>query len=159
MLIASALFLLCVAAFDIARRKMPNTALILGGAAATLLLSTHTHPLQLSWLAAGVGLLVGAVLYLPFYLSRLMAAGDVKLGCLLGYSLGAEALLQVFLLANVLALGHSLVLLALKRRKAAALAPAGLAPARAHNGKPQKIPLAGYMAIATLAAMVMQAQG
>ncbi|MEP6604546.1 MAG: A24 family peptidase [Nitrosospira sp.] len=103
--------LLLVAAWhDIHTRRIPN-ALVFSGALAGMglnaLLPQEMGGLGIADSLAGIG--VGLVLLLPFYLLRVMAAGDIKLMAMTGTFLGAggtmDAVLCVLLAGGVLALG------------------------------------------------------
>ena len=105
MLNAIEVILICLVAqaavTDLAMRKIPNV-LILSG----LLLAMILHllggqdwaPLS-HWLA---GMLAGFFLFLPLYLLRGMAAGDVKLMAMVGAFLGPQAALYVGVLAYLI---------------------------------------------------------
>ncbi|SEO61159.1 prepilin peptidase CpaA [Duganella sp. CF517] len=105
MLNAIEVILICLVAqaavTDLAMRKIPNV-LILSG----LLLAMILHllggqpwaPLS-QWLA---GTLAGFFLFLPLYLLRGMAAGDVKLMAMVGAFVGPSAAVQIGLLAYVI---------------------------------------------------------
>jgi prepilin peptidase CpaA len=83
---------------DLALRKIPN-ALILCGLLLALVLHAQAGPpreLLSCWLA---GLLAGFFLFLPLYLLRGMAAGDVKLMAMVGAFSGPEQALQIALLS------------------------------------------------------------
>jgi prepilin peptidase CpaA len=92
---------------DLAMRKIPNV-LILSGLLLALILhlmgGQHWAPVS-QWLA---GSLAGFFLFLPLYLLRGMAAGDVKLMAMVGAFSGPLAALQIaalsYLIGGVLAL-------------------------------------------------------
>lgn len=86
---------------DLLLRKIPNVLIVSG-----LLLAVCLHlmlgarlALLHAWLA---GLLAGFFLFLPLYLARAMAAGDVKLMAMTGAFLGPQGALKVALLAYLL---------------------------------------------------------
>jgi prepilin peptidase CpaA len=93
---------------DLAMRKIPNV-LILSGLLLALILhwmgGQHWAPVS-QWLA---GSLAGLFLFLPLYLLRGMAAGDVKLMAMVGAFCGPLAAVQIAavscLIGGVLALG------------------------------------------------------
>lgn len=76
------LFVTAAAVSDLARRKIPN-AWVLAGIATALGLQLWLSPqrLPLDWLA---GMATGFFLFLPLYVLRGMAAGDVKLMLMVG---------------------------------------------------------------------------
>lgn len=105
------LLLLLIAAWcDIRTRRIPNALVFpgaLAGVAWNALLPQEMGGLGIFDSLAGLG--VGLVLLLPFYLLRVMAAGDVKLMAMTGTFLGVQgaidALLCVLLAGGLLALG------------------------------------------------------
>lgn len=98
--------LLTAAIYDLKSRRIPNR-LVGAGLAAGLLLQA-LHPDGLGLAVAGGGALVGLAAFLPLYLLRAMAAGDVKLMAMAGAFLGPTgalgAVLGTFLAGGVLAL-------------------------------------------------------
>lgn len=82
-------------AADLATRKIPNR-LVVGGLCAALGLRLLGPHWPLAWLA---GALTGLLLFLPLYLLRGMAAGDVKLMAMVGSFTGPSVALQIALLA------------------------------------------------------------
>lgn len=97
--------LLCLivqaAVTDLLLRKIPNVLILSGLLLAFclhLLLGTSWALLH-AWLA---GMLAGFFLFLPLYLVRAMAAGDVKLMAMSGAFLGPQGALKVALLAYLL---------------------------------------------------------
>jgi prepilin peptidase CpaA len=101
MLNAIEVILLCIVAqaavTDLAVRKIPNV-LVLGGLALALMLHLLAGPPWASathWLA---GILAGFFLFLPLYLLRGMAAGDVKLMAMVGAFTGPWAVCCIALL-------------------------------------------------------------
>ena len=105
MLNAIEVILICLVAqaavTDLAMRKIPNV-LILSGLLLAMILhllgGQHWAPLS-QWLA---GCLAGFFLFLPLYLLRGMAAGDVKLMAMVGAFVGPKAALQVGVLAYLI---------------------------------------------------------
>jgi prepilin peptidase CpaA len=83
---------------DLALRKIPNV-LVLSGLALALGLHLLMGPpwaCVTSWLA---GMLAGLLLFLPLYLLRAMAAGDVKLMAMVGAFVGPAAAAHIAVLA------------------------------------------------------------
>lgn len=98
------LFVALAAATDLARRKIPNLLVLIGlGAALAISLPRGAG---LVWLA---GALTGFLLFLPLYLVRGMAAGDVKLMAMVGAFAGPALALQIAfatcLIGGAMALG------------------------------------------------------
>ncbi len=116
-LLAGAVFtalLAAVARSDIASRRIPNAlalALVVSGAcaAATVLRA----PVGLEGAAAGFAL--GLALWAPFWLMRVLGAGDVKLAAAIGAWLGPAGVLEASVLAALA--GGLLALGVLARRK------------------------------------------
>lgn len=116
--------LLLASAFDLHQRKIPNRLLGLGLLAALSLHLWTGQPADLLTVY-GAGFVVGLAMFLPLYLARGMAAGDVKLmatvGAFLGPGLAFQASLATYCAGGVLALGIVLV----RRRGRVALANVG----------------------------------
>lgn len=99
--------LLLASAFDLTRRRIPNRLLALGLLTSLVLHLASPNPAALltTWLA---GFALGLLMFLPPYLMRGMAAGDVKLmatvGTFLGPSLVFQASLATYCAGGVLAL-------------------------------------------------------
>ncbi|AKJ67461.1 hypothetical protein PATSB16_11590 [Pandoraea thiooxydans] len=125
------LAILCIPALctDLLARRVPNTLL-----AAIMLLQAGWLAWQLiqggSWHSASVHLLglgLGLLALLPFWVIGWMGAGDVKLFAVIGFLLGYRMLLPVWALASLLN-GAALVALWFARsRPALALVEAKLA--------------------------------
>jgi len=114
--------------------------------------------------AAGVGLLIGLLVLLPFYVMRWMGAGDVKFFATLGFLLGGKALLPIWIIASVLGGIHAVGLLL--SRYVMRHAGSGLAAMQAQFGQSylwqrvlaarngrKGLPYAAYMAIGALLTM------
>jgi prepilin peptidase CpaA len=78
--------LIIAASTDLAERRIPNL-IPLAGLALALLLALLS-PLAVSVLDCVAGALAGLLLFLPFYMLRGMAAGDVKLMAAVGAFVG-----------------------------------------------------------------------
>jgi prepilin peptidase CpaA len=89
--LALLVFVALAAATDLAARKIPNPLILLGLLAA---LGFHLAPggSALAWLG---GTLTGLLVFLPLYLLRGMAAGDVKLMAMAGAFTGPALALQI----------------------------------------------------------------
>ncbi|CAG9172042.1 A24 family peptidase [Cupriavidus pinatubonensis] len=77
------------AAIDLDRRRIPNW-LTLGSWIAALPMQVAIHGIAAGSLAWLYGWIAGLIIFLPFYLLRGMAAGDVKLMAAVGAWLGAS---------------------------------------------------------------------
>jgi prepilin peptidase CpaA len=92
------LLLISIAAVnDIATRRIPNR-LLLAGLACALLLHLFSAAPGRSLFAAFEGMLTGFLIFLPFYLLRGMAAGDVKLMAVIGAFTGPGVAFEIALL-------------------------------------------------------------
>ncbi len=91
------LLLLCIvtaaAISDLIRRKIPNV-LVLSGTLIALALHVWLWPQQVAPLWLG-GMATGFFLFLPLYVLRGMAAGDVKLIAMVGAFVGPWPVLQI----------------------------------------------------------------
>lgn len=102
------------AASDLATRRIPNSLLLAGLACVLVLRLLSVNPGS-SLLAALGGMGLGLAMFLPFYLLRGMAAGDVKLMAVVGAFTGPGDAFQIAVLSwcagGVMALLLLLVLL------------------------------------------------
>ena len=89
------LLLVSIAAVnDLATRRIPNRLLLAGLAGALFLHLLSAEPAAA--LMSGVGgMLLGLVIFLPFYLVRGMAAGDVKMMAVIGFFTGPAEAFQI----------------------------------------------------------------
>lgn len=108
------LFFSCVVVigWDLVARRVPNPFLIVCAAMQCAL--TASSPFATGWVQAGAGFLLAAVCLLPFYAVRLMGAGDVKFGALLGLMTGPTVFLTAWIIGSLLAGLHSVVALRLR---------------------------------------------
>ena len=79
---------------DLATRRIPNRLLLAGLAGALLLHGLSAEPGTVLLSALG-GMLLGLVIFLPFYLVRGMAAGDVKMMAVVGFFTGPTEAFQI----------------------------------------------------------------
>src|SRR5689334_3650362 len=82
---------------DLSTRRIPNR-LLLAGLASALMLHLMSATPGASLLAALGGMGVGLAAFLPFYLLRGMAAGDVKMMMAVGAFTGPEEAFQIAVL-------------------------------------------------------------
>jgi prepilin peptidase CpaA len=93
------LLLVSIAAVnDVATRRIPNWLLLAGLACAFTLRLLSPHP-GTTLLAALGGMALGLALFLPFYLLRGMAAGDVKMVAVVGAFTGPGDVFQIAVLS------------------------------------------------------------
>lgn len=83
---------------DLAQRRIPNLLLLVGWVSALPLQLLSPHPAP-ALLAALTGAVFGFLLFLPLYLLRGMAAGDVKMMATVGLFIGPYDTLQVAVMA------------------------------------------------------------
>jgi prepilin peptidase CpaA len=114
MVTALEVILMCLVAqaavTDLATRRIPNI-LVLSGLALSMilhLLGGRDWAPASQWLA---GILTGFFLFLPLYLLRGMAAGDVKLMAMVGAFVGPAAALHIGALAYVIGGAMGLLML------------------------------------------------
>jgi prepilin peptidase CpaA len=79
---------------DLATRRIPNRLLLVGLAGALLLHVLSAEP-GAALLSAVGGMLLGLAIFLPFYLVRGMAAGDVKMMAVIGFFTGPAEAFQI----------------------------------------------------------------
>ncbi|MFS8978722.1 prepilin peptidase [Cupriavidus necator] len=108
---------LTAAATDLHRRRIPNW-LTFGAWLLALPVQMAMHGAAGGASAWALGWLAGLGVFLPLYLLRGMAAGDVKLMAAVGAWLGAAMALQIALAAFVLGGVWALVLVVKSRRHA-----------------------------------------
>jgi prepilin peptidase CpaA len=89
------LVLVAVAALnDLASRRIPNLLLLSGLVAALVLHAISPDP-RAALLASLGGAVVGLMIFLPFYVARGMAAGDVKMMATIGAFTGPAVALNI----------------------------------------------------------------
>jgi len=102
---------LTAAAIDAQQRRIPNW-LTFGAWLVALPLQVAMHGIGQGAFVWACGWLVGLAVFLPFYLLRGMAAGDVKLmaavGAWLGASMAMEIALTTFVIGGIWALAFTL---------------------------------------------------
>ncbi len=118
---------------DLYARRVPNTWLLAALAAGALVMAVQALLGEAAppVLAGVLGLVIGLVALLPFYVIRWMGAGDVKFFAVLGFLLGWKALLPIWIGASLLAGVHVLAIFA--ARGAARFAPLRLQALQAHT--------------------------
>jgi prepilin peptidase CpaA len=110
------LLLVCVAAVnDIATRRIPNRLLLAGLACAFLLHLGATNP-GIGLLRAIEGMATGLAVFLPLYLLRGMAAGDVKMMAVVGAFAGPGATFEIAVLTWCAGGVMALLMVLLRRR-------------------------------------------
>lgn len=79
---------------DLATRRIPNRLLLVGLTGALILHLLSAEP-GAALLSAFGGMSVGLAIFLPFYLVRGMAAGDVKMMAVVGFFTGPTEAFQI----------------------------------------------------------------
>jgi len=108
------LFTACilVAGWDLVARRVPNNLLIVLAAMQCVLMVAGCA--EASWLQAVAGLGAGLIGLLPFYLLRMMGAGDVKFAALMGLMCGPWTLFVTWVFASLCAGIHAAVVLSVR---------------------------------------------
>lgn len=161
----SLLLLVSIAAVnDLMTRRIPNRLLLagLGVALILCLLSAEPGP-ELVTALAGVG--TGFAIFLPFYLVRGMAAGDVKMLAVVGAFTGAQDTLQIAVLTWCAGGAIALLLVVLRGRLLLAISnvgrmlcrvvlPAGMTTIPASQESAGSMPYGVAIAIGTVAVLL-----
>lgn len=110
-----------VAISDCRRRRISNSVVVAGLAAAFGCAFLQYGPFGVSLTQAGIGALVGLAALLPFFALGVMGAADVKVFAVLGAWCGMHALLGLWMAASLAAGVHALWLLITTRTRLAGL--------------------------------------
>jgi len=109
------LLLVSIAAInDLATRRIPNRLLVVGLAGALVLHLISAAP-GAALLSACGGMGLGLAMFLPFYLVRGMAAGDVKMMAVIGFFSGPDDTFAIAVLTWCLGGCMALFLILLRR--------------------------------------------
>ncbi|WP_406806079.1 prepilin peptidase [Burkholderia semiarida] len=100
---------------DIRFRRISNTLVVAGLIGGVGAACVAASPFGISVHQAVVGMLIGLIGLMPFFLLRVMGAADVKIFAVLGIWCGAHALLWLWVAASLAAGLHALVLMLLSR--------------------------------------------
>ncbi|HFT8011211.1 TPA: A24 family peptidase [Burkholderia cenocepacia] len=117
-LISSGIFLAwaaLVVVSDIRLRRISNVLVVAGLVGGLGAACVAASPFGISVHQAVVGMLVGLIGLIPFFLLRVMGAADVKIFAVLGIWCGAHALLWLWVVASLAAGLHALALMLLSR--------------------------------------------
>jgi prepilin peptidase CpaA len=115
---------IAAAVTDLARRRIPNMLLLAGWVAALPLFLLSAQP-GAALLGALTGALCGLLVFLPLYLLRGMAAGDVKLMAIVGLFVGPYDALHVAVVTCCVGGVMALAIIVSKRRVRSAIANLG----------------------------------
>jgi prepilin peptidase CpaA len=142
-------WLAAVAWSDFRSRRIGNVLIATGAAMALLLVLMQVGDGSGSDVLKSIGMafLLVAALFLPAWWLGYMGAADVKLALALALWGGYHALTLMWVMASVLAMVHSVVLLARRRRMRAAAANAEAPPALPVAGPQRLVPYGAYLAI------------
>jgi prepilin peptidase CpaA len=110
-----------VAVSDCRSRRISNSIVVAGLAAAFGFAFLQCGPFGVSLTQAGMGALIGLVALLPFFALGAMGAADVKVFAVLGAWCGMHALLGLWMAASLAAGVHALWLLMTTRTRLAGL--------------------------------------
>ncbi|NIF80329.1 prepilin peptidase [Paraburkholderia sp. Cy-641] len=146
-----------VAISDCRARRISNSIVVAGLAAAFGCALFGCGPFGISLLQAGIGALVGLFSLLPFFAFGLMGAADVKVFAVLGAWCGMHALLGLWMAASLAAGIHALWLLIVTRTRLAGLGQNGRATFEL-AGK-ASTPYAACLSVAATLWLVLRATG
>lgn len=110
-----------VAISDCRSRRISNSVVVAGLAAAFACAFLQCGPFGISLTQAAIGALVGFAALLPFFALGVMGAADVKVFAVLGAWCGMHALLGLWMAASLAAGVHALWLLIATRTRLASL--------------------------------------
>lgn len=99
-----------VASWDCCRRRVPNSLVVAGFAAAFGFALAQANPFDVAVPQAAAGAALGMLSLLPFFALRVMGAADVKVFAVLGAWCGASALPGLWVAASLAAGVHALAL-------------------------------------------------
>ncbi|KWF25964.1 prepilin peptidase [Burkholderia pseudomultivorans] len=104
-----------VASSDIRFRRISNSLVLTGLVIGFLGALLNKNPFGISLVQAMIGMPVGVIALLPFFLLRVMGAADVKIFAVLGAWCGVHALFWLWIVASLAAGVHVLTLILLSR--------------------------------------------
>ena len=110
-----------VAIRDCRARRISNSVVVAGLAAAFGCALFQCGPFGVSLTQAGIGTLIGLVALLPFFALGVMGAADVKVFAVLGAWCGMHALIGLWMAASLAAGMHAIWLLITTRTRLAGL--------------------------------------
>jgi prepilin peptidase CpaA len=149
--LAFAAWAVAIAVCDCRSRRVPNPLVGAGLCAALAASLMHAGPAHLGVVQALAAAAVGMAALMPFFLLGMMGAGDVKVFAVLGAWCGMQLLLDLWVVASIAALVHSLARLIVLRTRSHSLAGVrtkeGGAVSRGWRGTP-------YAACLTVPALV-----
>jgi prepilin peptidase CpaA len=152
-----------VAISDCHARRISNSIVIAGLAAAFGCALYQCGPFGISLLHSGIGAAVGLVALLPFFALGVMGGADVKVFAVLGAWCGMHALLGLWVAASLAAGAHGLWLVVTTYVSRTGGAPLGgtdrLTGATFELGGRTSTPYAACLTVAALGWLVLNATG
>jgi prepilin peptidase CpaA len=101
-----------IALYDLSLRRVPNWLLLVAVVGHLLFMARIGYGMEgLTWNRSLIGFGIGLVAMLPFYMFKLMGAGDVKFFAVLGLLLGPQALIGIWLVGSLLCGLHAVAVL------------------------------------------------
>lgn len=99
-----------VAAWDIQYRKIPNWIILLGiiGGCLSHASFAEISPLKISWVDSLIGVALVIMVLCPFWIAKLMGAGDVKFFFVLAFWLGWKILIPIWIISICISILHFL---------------------------------------------------
>ncbi|MFX1761832.1 prepilin peptidase [Paraburkholderia sp. A1RI-2L] len=143
-----------VAVCDCRSRRVPNTLVGAGFAAALAAALLHAGPAHLGIGQALAAAAVGLAALMPFFVFGMMGAADAKVFAVLGAWCGMQPLVGLWVVSSLAAFVHALAMLITLRARAPVTAarPARLAAVGARRGTPY----AACLSVPALVWLVLQ---
>jgi prepilin peptidase CpaA len=115
-----------VAISDCRLRRVPNALVAIGLCAALAASLLHAGPARIGLAQALVAAAVGFAALMPFFVLGMMGAGDVKVFAVLGAWCGLHMLLDLWIVASLVAGLHAMVILLSTRWRSSAVRYQGI---------------------------------
>jgi prepilin peptidase CpaA len=100
--------LILASAWDIRYRRIPNWLILIGG-----ILGVFSHadifsisPLRVTWVDSLIGILLVITVLLPFWIAKVMGAGDIKFFIVLSLWLGWKILIPIWVVSVFISIIH-----------------------------------------------------
>ncbi|WP_321815768.1 MULTISPECIES: prepilin peptidase [unclassified Paraburkholderia] len=144
-----------VAVCDCRARRVPNLLVGAGLCAALAAACMHAGPAHLGVLHALAAAAVGLAALMPFFVLGMMGAGDVKVFAVLGAWCGMPALVDLWVVASIVALVHSFVMLTMLRNRSRTVT-SGVSATSSASGKRRGAPYAAFLTVPALVWLAIQ---
>ncbi|MGJ7467076.1 MULTISPECIES: A24 family peptidase [Comamonas] len=102
------MILILASAWDIRYRRIPNWLILIGG-----ILGVFSHadifsisPLRVTWVDSLIGILLVITVLLPFWIAKVMGAGDIKFFIVLSLWLGWKILIPIWVVSVFISIIH-----------------------------------------------------